>query len=306
MKAQFHRSLRAAALTAVLALTPMAALAQETADGPVTVGANLNISPKRLTFDRSGKSATVYIFNQGQTPATFDISLVDRVMTPAGQITPLAEAANKPELKDVTTRLKSAQPMLLATPRRVTLAPGKGQTIRVRVNPGAEAQGPGEYRTHLTVTTIPPRDIGLTADQASQPSADELKFVVYSVFGISVPVIVRLGDTDVRAGIENAKITYADISPDGVAPTKRTAVLSFDLARLGPNSLFGNLQVTGARDKEPIGIARGVGVYTEIDRRAVQIPLTRSPEPGARREVTFTDDDTPPGKILAQSVISAP
>ena len=48
MKAQFHRSLRAAALTVVLALTPMAALAQEapeTADGPVTVGANLNISP---------------------------------------------------------------------------------------------------------------------------------------------------------------------------------------------------------------------------------------------------------------------
>ena len=306
MKAQFHRSLRAAALTVVLALTPMAALAQETADGPVTVGANLNISPKRLTFDRSGKSATVYIFNQGQTPATFDISLVDRVMTPAGQITPLAEAANKPELKDVTTRLKSAQPMLLATPRRVTLAPGKGQTIRVRVNPGAEAQGPGEYRTHLTVTTIPPRDIGLTADQASQPSADELKFVVYSVFGISVPVIVRLGDTDVRAGIENPKITYADISPDGVAPAKRTAVLSFDLARLGPNSLFGNLQVTGAKDKEPIGIARGVGVYTEIDRRAVHIPLLRAPEPGERLEITFTDDDTSPGKVLAQSVLTAP
>ena len=309
MKAQFHRSLRAAALTVVLALTPMAALAQEapeTADGPVTVGANLNISPKRLTFDRSGKSATVYIFNQGQTPATFDISLVDRVMTPAGQITPLAEAANKPELKDVTTRLKSAQPMLLATPRRVTLAPGKGQTIRVRVNPGAEAQGPGEYRTHLTVTTIPPRDIGLTADEAADPGSGELKFIVHSVFGISVPVIVRLGDTDVRAGIENAKITYADISPDGVAPAKRTAVLSFDLARLGPNTLFGNLQVTGARDKEPIGIARGVGVYTEIDRRAVQIPLTRSPEPGERLEITFTDDDPAPGKILAQSVISAP
>ena len=295
---------------ALLAVAPAAAAQEPGADvgrGPVTVGANLNISPKRLTFDRSGKSATIYIFNQGQTAATFDITLVDRIMTPAGQITPLAEALTQPELTPIANRLKSAQPMLVATPRRVTLAPGKGQTIRVRVNPGAEAaQAAGEYRTHLTVTTIPPRDIGLTADQASQPSADELKFVVYSVFGISVPVIVRLGDTDVRAGIENAKITYADISPDGVAPTKRTAVLSFDLARLGPNSLFGNLQVTGARDKEPIGIARGVGVYTEIDRRAVQIPLTRSPEPGERLEITFTDDDTAPGKILAQSVISAP
>ena len=43
-------------------------------------GANLNISPKRVTFDRSHRSATVFIFNQGSAAGTFDISLVDRVM----------------------------------------------------------------------------------------------------------------------------------------------------------------------------------------------------------------------------------
>lgn len=306
---------RAAALAAGLLVAPTIAAAQEppgaaepAAAAPTApaVGANLNISPKRLTFDRSGKSATLYVFNQGQTPATFDVSLVDRIMTPAGQITPVSEAQKQPELADQIARLKTAQPMLLATPRRVTLQPGKGQTIRVRVNPGAEGQGPGEYRSHLTVTTIPPRDIGLTAEQASQAGQGELKFIVHSVFGISVPVIVRLGDTDFRAGIENAKVTYADISPDGVAPAVRTPVLSFDLTRLGANSLFGNLEVTGAKDKEPIGLARGVGVYTEIDRRAVQIPLKRALEPGEPLQVTFTDDDTSPGKVLAQSVVAAP
>ena len=297
-----------AGLFAALAmLTPASALAQDEAQpAPVTVGANLNISPKRLTFDRSGKSATIYIFNQGQAAATFDVTLVDRIMTPAGQITPLAEALTEPELTEIAGRLKSAQPMLLATPRRVTLAPGKGQTIRVRVNPGAGAQAPGEYRTHLTVTTIPPRDIGLTAEQAADPNSSELKFIVHSVFGISVPVIVRLGETDVRGAIENPTLSYADISPDGVAPAVRTAVLSFDLARLGANSLFGHLQVTGAKSKEPIGLARGVGVYTEIDRRAVHIPLMRAPEPGERLEITFTDDDTSPGKVLAQSALTAP
>lgn len=306
---------RLTGLTAgVLALQlASAALAQEPAPAPEpaavsgpAVGANLNISPKRLTFDRSGKSATLYVFNQGQTEATFDVTLVDRIMTSAGQITPVSEAQQQPELAGTVSRLKTAQPMLLATPRRVTLAPGKGQTIRVRVNPGAEAQGPGEYRSHLTVTTVPPRDIGLTAEQASQSGQGELKFIVHSVFGISVPVIVRLGQTDVRAGIDNAQVTYADISPDGVAPAVRTAVLSFDLTRLGANSLFGNLEVTGAKSKEPIGLARGVGVYTEIDRRAVQIPLKRAPEPGERLQITFTDDDTSPGKVLAQSAVTAP
>ena len=226
------RALLAGFAAALLAMSPAHAQTPEpvvaepgasVGQGPVTVGANLNISPKRLTFDRTGKSATVYIFNQGQTPATFDISLVDRVMAPSGQISALADALTKPELADVTARLKSAQSMLVATPRRATLAPGKGQTIRIRVNPTADAAQAGEYRTHLTVTTIPPRDIGLTAEQASQPRPDELKFVVYSVFGISIPVIVRLGDIDVRAGIENANLSYVDVSPDGVAPAVRTA-----------------------------------------------------------------------------------
>ena len=216
----------AAGLVAALFVTsPMPASAQDEAPAPapVTVGANLNISPKRLTFDRTGKSATVYVFNQGETAATFDVSLVDRIMTSSGQITPLTEARAKPELGDIAAKLKSAQPMLLATPRRVTLQPGKGQTIRVRVNPGAEAQGAGEYRTHLTVTTIPPRDIGLTAEQAALPGEGELKFIVHSVFGVSVPVIVRLGDTDVRAGIENAKVTYADGPADGGAVVRPPA-----------------------------------------------------------------------------------
>src|SRR5690606_21039250 len=130
-------------------------------------------------------SATVYIFNQGTTTATFDITLVDRVMQPSGQISPMSELEGKPEFADLTGRLKSAQPVLLATPRRATLEPGKGQTIRVRVNPGAETTlGPGEYRSHLTVTTIPPRDLGVSVEEAAAAGPQELKFTVYSVFGI--------------------------------------------------------------------------------------------------------------------------
>jgi len=52
-----------------------------------------------------------------------------------------------------------------------------------------------------------------------------------------------------------------------------------------------------------LGQSRGVGVYTEIDRRSIRIPLTRAPEPGEHLEVTFTDDDTSPGKLLAKLVL---
>ena len=268
-----------------------------------TVGANLNISPKRVTFDRNRRSATVYIYNQGTSAATFDIGLVDRVMTPEGQIVAVSDVASRPELKPMSDRLASAQGTLLASPRRATLAPGQGQTIRLRVGNVPEGAN-GEYRTHLTITTIPPADSGITAEAAAAGAPDELRFQINSVFGLSIPAIIRAGDPDVRAAIENARIEHADISPDGVAPARRTPVMAFDLVRQGANSLFGNIEIkpSGQRRGDPIGLARGVGVYTEIDRRTVRIPLSREPAAGEKLEITFTDDDTSPGKLLATTV----
>lgn len=292
--------------TALLTAAAGAAWAQQPTQqvaAPITqVGANLNISPKRVTFDRTRRSATVYIYNQGQAAASFDIALIDRVMLPDGQIIAVADV--KPESKAIADKLHSAQTMLQVSPRRATLAPGQGQTIRLRVAAAAEG-APGEARSHLTITTIPPADTGLTAEQAAAGTTNELRFQVNSVFGLSIPAIVRSGDLDVRAGIENPRYEFADVSPDGVAPPKRTQFVVFDLVRQGANSLFGNIEVrpAGNRRGDPVGLARGIGVYTEIDRRTVRIPLAREAGAGEKLDITFTDDDTSPGKLLAQSGI---
>jgi hypothetical protein len=283
------------------------------AAAPTAVGANLNISPKRITFDRADRTATVYVFNQGTAAATFDIALIDRVMLPDGQIMATTEAQGHPEDKGTLDRLKSAQGMLVATPRRATLEPGKGQTIRIRAAaPTTGAAGPpaaGEYRTHLTVTTIPPRDVGLTAEQAAALDPQQLRFQINSVFGLSIPVILRVGAVDIRGSIENVKLETQNVSSDGVAPPKPTPVLSFQLVRVGPNSLFGNLEVRGAKDRAsapPLGAARGIGVYPEIDRRQVSLPLTRAPQPGEQLEISFKDDDTAPGRLVAKTTFNTP
>jgi hypothetical protein len=282
--------------SAALAQPPPAT--QTVAPQVTTVGANLNVTPKRVTFSRNQRSATVYIFNQGTTAATFDVALIDRVMLPDGQIMSAEEAAKTPESKAYVDKIKSAKEMLLISPRRVTLAPGKGQTIRLRAIERPDA-GASEFRSHLTITTIPPRDTGVTAEEVSSGQPGALRIVINSVFGLSIPAIVRQGDIDVRAAIENPRIEYANLSPDGVKPPQRTAVMVFEVARLGQNSLFGNFEVrpTGSRG-DPLGVARGVGVYTELDRRTVRVPLSRIP---AAVEITFSDDDTSPGKVLAKS-----
>jgi hypothetical protein len=277
------------------------------------VGANLNVSPKRITFDRADRSATVYIFNQGTAAATFDVTMVDRVMLPDGQIVPAEEAATKPEQKKYLDQMKSAKAMLVVSPRRATLLPGKGQTVRIRAaaSVGGDAGNPapaGEYRTHLTVTTIPSRDTGLTAEQAAGANAGTLRFQINSVFGLSIPVVLRIGPPDVRGDIADVKLSVQNISADGVAPARPTSVLTLQLVRVGPNSLFGNLEVRSSKDKgpDPLGLARGVGVYPEVDKRQVQIQLRRAPTPGEQLEISFKDDDTAPGRLVAKTTFNTP
>jgi P pilus assembly chaperone PapD len=286
-----------------LALTATSSALAQPAPPPsaTTVGANLNLTPKRITFDRNRRNGTVYIYNQGTAPATFDISLVDRVMLPDGQLIAPAADDKRPEVVAALQQLKSAQTLFLISPRRVTLPPGQGQTIRLRVSSVPEGAA-GEYRTHLTVTTIPPPSTGLTAEEAAAGQPGQLSFQITSVFGISIPAIVRFTDPDVRAEIQDAHLEYAEVSLDGKSPPRRTPIMVFDLARLGDSSLFGNVEIRPAGQKggDPLGFARGVGVYPEIAKRRVRIPLTHEPRPGDRLEVTFTDDDTSPGKLLAK------
>ena len=289
------------------AATP-AGQAEATPAATPTVLANININPKRITFDRIGKSAAVYVFNQGGAVGGFDVKLIDRVMLPDGQIVPLSEAEAKPELKDLVARLKSAKDMVVVTPRRVSLSGNAGQTLRIRAGTSAEV-APGEYRTHLTVTAIPPADIGVTAEQAASQREGQLSFRINSVLGLSIPVILRVGPIDIRAGIENAKLSVETAPTTAGKPPVTTSVLAFELVRVGANSLFGDIEVRGAKergDKEPLGVVRGVGVYPEIDRRFVKIALRRVPAAGEQVEIIFRDDDTSPGKQLSKVIIPAP
>lgn len=304
----------------VIATTVVAAVAFVTTPGAsaqtaappsasnIAVSANINISPKRIVFTGLGRTSSVYIYNQGTAAGTFDIQLVDRIMLPNGQIVPMSDVEQNPDYKPVADQLKSAREMMLTTPRRARLMTNKGQTIRIRAGSAAEVP-PGEYRTHLTVTAVPPADAGITAEEAASAQDGELRFRVNSVLGVSIPLIVRVGPVDVRAAIENARLSYEQIVAEAGAAPRRTPVLSLDLVRLGPNSLFGNVEIRGARERgagNPLGFVRGVGVYPEIARRTLQVQLSRAPAPGEELEVVFRDDDIAPGKQLARTILKAP
>ena len=279
------RSIIAAAVATLLVSSAGAAAAQ--------VGADLNISPRRVTFDEGERSASVYVFNQGDVAATYTVELVDRAMAPDGQIRAVSEAPDAPHSP-------SAADFIQYTPRRITLQPKESQVVRLRVRPPTDETVP-EYRTHLTVTALPPEDSGFTAAQAAQANPGEVALQVVALFSVSIPLIVRDGAVDARASVENLNL----IAPAEGAPN---GAIGLDLVRLGANSVYGDVEIragSGATERV-VGLVRGIAVYPEIARRTVAAPLASPVAAGETVRVLYRDDDAKPGSELATATFTAP
>lgn len=264
-----------------------------------------NVTPKRLVFSRPGQAATVFVFNQGSAPAVFDITLVDRVMTASGEIAPVSDGTAKPDVAAVAPKLQSAAKMMIVTPRRVSLEPGKGQTIRIRAVAPADLPA-GEYRTHLTVAALPPPDQGFTPEEAANTARGEVAFRVNTIMGVSIPLIVRQGPADVKAAFANPHIVNETLPAEPGIPAHQAAVLEIDLVRAGASSLYGDIDVrSGDAKRAPLAQLRGVGVYPEIDRRHLKMVLARVPSAGEQLTIVFKDDDQSPGTELAKATFPA-
>src|SRR4029077_9354159 len=77
---------------------------------------DINVSPKRIVFDAAGHSATVYLFNRGDGPATYSIAVIDRVMIPDGQILAVDDAKKDPSDAAYAAKLTSARDFIQFTP----------------------------------------------------------------------------------------------------------------------------------------------------------------------------------------------
>jgi hypothetical protein len=246
-------------LVAVAALAaPSASLAAVSEGG---IG-DLLVAPTRLVLD-GRKGAEVVLSNIGAEPATYRISIEFRRMTEDGGLEDVAQASDRDKL---------TEEMIVYAPRRVTLAPRTPQSIRVAARPGANIPD-GEYRVHMLFRAIPPATPVATPEGAPQKG---LSFSLIPVYGVTIPVIVRLGTLQVKAGISDVRLETKE--------GKRSVGL--DLNRTGDRSTYGEVRVLKPGVKEPIAVQRGVAVYTEVNKRHVSVPLSESFTGDARGPVT--------------------
>lgn len=210
---------------------------------------DLLVAPTRLVLN-GGRSAEIILNNIGEEPATYRISAEFRRMKPDGSLE---------EVTDPSDSEKAARDMLIFAPRRVTLAPREPQSIRVAARP-PQGLPDGEYRVHLLFRAIPP---STPVEQPANAAAKGVSFKLIPVYGVTIPVIVRLGNLNVETAISDVHVEQVE----------GKAEIALELSRSGQRSTFGEVRVLKAGVKDPIASARAVAVYTEIGKRQVLVPL---------------------------------
>ena len=240
---------------------------------------DLLVAPTRLVLD-GRKGAEVILNNIGDEPATYRVSVEFRRMTEQG------------DLIDVTSPSdadKKAEDMIVYAPRKVTLAPHEPQAIRIAAR-APEGLPDGEYRVHLLFRAVPaPTPVVQSADDPPKG----VQFKLTPIYGVTIPVIVRLGNLQATAGMANVHLEKKDGSP----------VIALDLVRQGSRSTYGEVRVLKAGIKDPIAAEKGVAVYTEVGKRHVSLAVadkfrTQASGPVTVEYIETFDDGT---HLLAQT-----
>ena len=218
---------------------------------PASAGVgDLLVAPTRIILD--GRKGTEIILNNiGEEPATYRVSVEFRRMLEDGSLE---------DVKDPSAAEKLAEEMIIYAPRRVTLAPREPQAIRIAAR-APQGIADGEYRIHLLFRAVPPPEPVVSEAAAKQVKG--VSFQLRPIYGVTIPVIVRLGNLQATAGISDVQI---DKSAAGRA-------ISLELSRSGTRSTFGEVRVLKRGVKDPIALQRAVAVYTEVGKRRVLVPV---------------------------------
>jgi len=250
---------------------------------PALAAGDLLVAPTRVILDGS-RGTEVVLNNIGSEPATYRISLEIKRMTAAGGLDEIDEA-------NATPAERAALDMIAFSPRRVTLPPNQPQVIRVGVRL-PEGLAPGEYRAHMLFRAVPDATPAVAADPA-RPAPTGVSIALTPIYGITIPIIVRVGDLGATATIGDAR----------VGATKDGPAFEFDLARSGDRSVYGDIEVTRPGVAEPLLLARGIAVYPEVGERRVSLPVP--PELAAQLKgpvhIRYSEDRDIGGGTIAEA-----
>lgn len=252
---------------------------------PLLAQGNLLIYPKRVVFDGKKKIEKLVLSNTGKDSAVYHISFVEYKMNENGKMQLISEQEEG---------INFASSHVRVFPRKVSLAPGEAQTVKVQLTNAQNLAG-GEYRSHLYFRAEEEKaPLGQTIIKKDSTISVKLT----PIFGISIPCIFRIGENTTEATLSDLNL---------VKDTNNEDILQFKLNRTGNMSLYGDFTINFI-DKDDktfeVAKAKGVGVYTPNPFRTMNIKLNK-PENinfiGGFFKVIFFQNES--NKVQAESTL---
>lgn len=254
---------------------------------PSAAQAELLIAPTRVVVENGERSAELVLVNRGDEEAAYRISLENRRMLPTGALV----SADDPQPDELF-----ALEHVRYAPRRLVMAPGARQTVRVSASTAGLA--PGEYRSHLRVMAAPTSAGRSLASAANAENTDGISIELVAIRSLTIPVILRVGELDAEVTLGEAALRTGG---------EGEKLLVAKLQRTGTKSAYGDLEITLAGEDEPLFAARGIAVYTSIDERDVTVPipdeLARELS-GQRVRIAYVSADPAAPGVIADAVVT--
>lgn len=214
---------------------------------------NLLVTPKRIVFEGVKRSEELNLANIGKDSATYDISFIQIRMKEDGSVEKISEPDSAQLFADKYLRF---------FPRSVTLAPNEAQTVKVQIIRTAEIT-PGEYRSHLYFRAVP-NENPLGEKEVKKDSSISVRII--PIFGISLPVILRSGESNTQVKLSDLSVIDKDKAP----------ALKMTFNRKGNMSVYGDVLVDHISTDgkvSRVGVVRGLAVYTPNSIRQFNLPL---------------------------------
>ena len=233
---------------------------------------DLLIYPKRLVFDGSKRLQEINLSNNGSDTARYIISVVEIKMKDDGSF----ELIDQPEPGQ-----RFADKNFRFFPRNVVLGPKETQVVKVQLY-RTSALEPGEYRSHIYLRAD--KEKKPRGEEKSTKDAPSISIHLEPVFGISIPIIIRVGESTTQISLSKVSFQLEnDTIPTLTMDINRTGNMSaygeisvdymaLDGKRTGTSSIL-NFNTSGKATR--VAFAKGLAVYTPNSVRHVRLLLDK-------------------------------
>ena len=158
---------------------------------------DLLLMPRRIVFEGPKRYEEINLANTGKDTARYVVSLMHVRMKEDGSFEEITEPGAGENFADKYIRF---------FPHSVVLGPGESQVVKIQLNRSNELTA-GEYRSHLYFRAIPNE---MPLGQTSPATDSSISIKLVPVFGISIPVIIRVGEANTEVNLSASALEMGE------------------------------------------------------------------------------------------------